>query len=198
MFMTIFIQKSLSAGAKLKLVIQINDPVLTEKVLNELSSEEFQKIVDINMVFQSLESENFEFLQFCNNQEDLMKSKSKSPLNFHSNPDLFLEGLKTTKSRIFEATTFNVSKMNLERLPLTTLMIYWAYENKKLALIEFLFTLREKNIIACGCEIILLLQDNSENQAKYVSENIIEKLAEILTNISARGRHLGLEILNLF
>ena len=198
MFMTIFIQKSLSPGAKLKLVIQINDPVLTEKVLNELSSEEFQNTVDINMVFQSLESENFEFLQFCNMQEDFLKSKSKSLQNFHSNPDLFLAGLRETRSRIFEASTFNASKMNFERLPLTTLMIYWAYTNKKFALIEFLFSLREKNIIACGCEILLLLQQNSENQAKYVSENIIGNLAEILSNISARGRHVGLEILILF
>ena len=118
MFMTIFIRKSLSPGAKLKLSIQINDPVLTEKVLNELSSEDFQNMVDINMIFQSLESENFEFLQFCNIQEDYLKSKSKSLQNFHSNPDLFLEGLKKTKSRIFEAATFDPSKMHFERLPL--------------------------------------------------------------------------------
>ena len=167
--MTIFIRKSLSPGAKMKLVIQINDPVLTEKVLNELSSEDFQNMVDINMVYQSLESENFEFLQFCNIQEDFLKSKSKSLQNFHSNPDLFLEGLRKTKLRIFESTTFNVSKMNFERLPLTTLMIYWAYENKKLALIEFLFSLREKNIIACGCEIILLLQRNRNLYKHYQS-----------------------------
>ena len=77
-------------------------------------------------------------------------------------------------------------------------MIYWAYENKKFALIEFLFSLREKNIIACGCEILLLLQNNYENQTKYVSYNIIEKLAEILSGISARGRHVGLEIPILF
>ena len=119
MFMTIFIRKSLSPAAKLKLVIQINDPVLTEKVLNELSSEDFQNMVDINMVFQSLESENFEFLRFCNIQEDFLKSKSKSLQNFHSNPDLFLEGLRKSKSRIFEATTFNPSKMTFESLPLT-------------------------------------------------------------------------------
>ena len=70
-------------------------------------------------------------------------------------------------------------------------MIYWAYENKKFALIEFLFSLREKNIIACGCENLLLLQHDYEKQAKYVSENIIEKLVEILSEISARGRHVA-------
>ena len=70
-------------------------------------------------------------------------------------------------------------------------MIYWAYENKKFALMEFLFSLREKNIIACGCEILLLIQHNYENQAKYVSDNIKEKLVEILSEISARGRHVA-------
>ena len=176
-------------------MISINDATLTTTTLEEIPVTDFHTTVDMNMVFHALKSGNIEFLRSCNNHHDLIKSNSSNNSLFKHEFDSFTANLKNKKSEMYQLTTYDESKINVERLPLTTWMINWALQHKKFRLVEFLFSLRERNIVACGCEIVLILQTEFSPESGEVMKNCQKYICQILTNMFEDDRRLALEIL---
>ena len=176
-------------------MISINDATLTTTTLEEIPVTDFHTTVDMNMVFHALKSGNIEFLRSCNNHHDLIKSNSFNNSLLKHEFDSFTANLKNKKSEMYQLTMYDESKINVERLPLTTWMINWALQHKKFRLVEFLFSLRERNIVACGCEIVLMLQTEVSPESGEVMKNCQKYICQILTNMFETDRRLALEIL---